>query len=220
MQFNTGAVIKCINEVPIPSTVLKYGASTEHTIGTVRLFGPAVHVHTTSFRPEDKVRLHNQLEVMSNTLVPFSDEGDSGSLVFLMNDSKSGSNIRALGLLVGGTDYGTTIVTPIWAVLNTLNVPLQLHAFETEPCPLSSDLPTSRLDGVEKDVDILKSNVSELVENAQQMGQKINDIEGKIEQIGAQSLKSEQNFQNIGSKLDMQHTELLNLLMNRNGNNS
>ena len=220
MEFNSGEVIKCIDEVPIPSTVVKYGASTEHTIGTVRLFGPAVHVHTTSFRPEDKVRLHNQLEVMSNTLVPFSAKGDSGSLVFSMNDMKSGSNIRALGLLVGGTDYGTTIVTPIWAVLSRLNVPLQLHAFKPESSPLPTDLPTSRLHGVEKDVEILKSNVSELVVNAQQMGQKMNDMEGKIEQIGAQSLRSEQNIQNIDSKLDMQHAQLLNLLMKRNGNNS
>ena len=83
MRFNSGDVIKSKDEVPIPCNVVKYGASTGHTIGTVRLRGPAVHELTTSFKPEDTFQLHQQLEVV--TSMPdsvFSDEGDSGSLVF------------------------------------------------------------------------------------------------------------------------------------------
>lgn len=218
MLFNSGEVIKCLDEVPIPCNVVKYGASTGHTIGTIRLFGPAVHAHTTSFRPEDNVRLHQQFEVISSSIEPFSDEGDSGSLVFLCTDIKSGLNIRAVGLLVGGTDYGTTIVTPIWAVLSKFNLPLKLLAFESESCLLPPRLPRdSRQEGVEKDVEELKSSMSNLVENAHQTDQKMIVMEAKIDQIGSQTQRTEQNIQN---KLDMQHAQLLSLLASRVNNSN
>ena len=210
MRFNSGEVIKCINEVPKPCNVAKYGAGTGHTSGTVRLFGPAVRV--TSYVPE--VLLHQQFEIVSS--LPneaFSKEGDSGALVFLLSDLNSGLNIRALGLLVGGTSHNTTIVTPIWAVLGKFNLPLKLLKFESESCLLPPR--NSRLDGIEKDVEELKSNVSELVEKTLQTDQRMNVMEGKIDQVGLLTQRTEQN---IHSKLDMQHAQLLSLLTNKNSN--
>ena len=122
--------------------------------------------------------------------------------MFALSDLKSDLDIRALGLLVGGTGYGTTIVTPIWAVLEKLNLPLKLLEFK----PGSSRLPQphSRLDRVEKDVEDIKSNVSKLTH---QTDQKMNIMEGKIDQV-------DKNTNHANSKLD----KLINLLAN--GHNS
>ena len=248
MRFDSGEVVKCIHEVPIPSIVVKYGATTGHTFGTVRLFGPAVHAHTTSFIPEqDKVQLHQQLEVFSPSPsdLKFSDEGDSGSLVFLQSDQ----NIRALGLLVGGTTYGTTIVTPMWAVLSKLDLPLQLLNFASGPCMLPPRNLT--LDNVVKDVENLKSNVLELVGHAQQTDQKMSELvehanqtdqkmselvehanqtDQKMSELVEHAHQTDQKMKiiegkidqvgnNIDGKLERQHAEVIALLTNRSNNN-
>ena len=62
----------------------------------------------------------------------FADEGDSGSLVHLVSENNGEQSIRAIGMLVGGTTYGTGIVTPIWAILDNFDLPNQLLASDDQ----------------------------------------------------------------------------------------
>ena len=128
LVFNSGEIIQNLDDIKIPCTVVKCGATTGLTIGLLRSYGSAVHIRRPSFHPDDRVRLHQQLEVFSIT-EPFAEEGDSGSLVFSVCTVGDTTEGKALGLLVGGTDNGISIVTPIWAILNKLQLPLPLYFF-------------------------------------------------------------------------------------------
>ena len=63
--------------------------------------------------------MHQQLEVFS-IAEPFAKEGDLGSKVFSVCTVGDTTEIKALGLLVGGTDNGISIVTTMWAIFNKL----------------------------------------------------------------------------------------------------
>ena len=62
----------------------------------------------------------------------FADEGDSGSLVFVFSENNGEQDMRVIGMLVGGTTHRTGIVTPIWAILDNLDLPDQLLASDEQ----------------------------------------------------------------------------------------
>ena len=191
MEYTSGEIVKGFDEIPpMPCSVVKYGISTGHTVGMLHLSGSAVYKHSTSFFPNDYIRLHRQFEVYSIKDKPFALEGDSGALVFLISQDKNEVKIRALGLLVGGTDYGTTIVTPIWAILEQLELPLRLLSFGGLKETNFSKDENDRLQRIEKDVDSLKAGVStlysrleETTQTTQRTEQNIGLMDRKIEEI-------------------------------------
>ena len=192
MVYTSGEIVKGFDDIPpMPCTVVKYGIGTEHTLGILRLHGCAVHRHSTHFFPHDSIRLHQQFEVYSVKDKPFANQGDSGAMVFLVSQENTEIKLKALGLLVGGTDHGTTIVTPIWAILERLNLPLNLLPFDNSLKTtdlLSND--NDRLQQLERDVDTLKAGVStlhsrleETTQTTQRTEQNIVIMDTKIEEI-------------------------------------
>ena len=159
--FNSGEIIQYFDDIKLPCTVVKYGATTGLTIGLLRSFGSAVQVRRPSFHPDDNVRLHQQLEVFKIE-EDFAQEGDSGSLVFCVCTGGKSIELKALGLLVGGTTNGNGIVTPIWAILNKLGLPLELFCFDGHRKPITPADENHRLESLKADVDDLKIGLSQV----------------------------------------------------------
>ena len=79
----------------------------------------------------EKCRLYAQMEIYPcPPAKEFANFGDSGSLVFLVNEHTD--DIWAIGMVVGGVSSGAAIVTPIWAILESLNLPKNLLSFENK----------------------------------------------------------------------------------------
>ena len=213
MVYTSGEIVKGFDEIPqMPCPVVKYGIGTGPTVGMLRLHGSAVCKHSTDFLPNDYIRLHQQFEVFSINIreggskeaQPFAKEGDSGALVFLISKDKTEIKLKALGLLVGGTDNGTTIVTPIWAILEHLNLPLNMLSFDGSL--METDLSrgeNDRLQRIEKDVDDLKAGVStlysrleETTQTTQRTEQNIVFMDRKIEEIRT-SVANKQDIETI-----------------------
>ena len=80
---------------------------------------------------DEKCRLYAQMEIYPcPPAKEFANFGDSGSLVFLVNEHTD--DIWAIGMVVGGVSSGAAIVTPIWAILESLNLPKNLLSFENK----------------------------------------------------------------------------------------
>ena len=160
LVFNSEEIIQSFDAIKLPCHVVKYGATTGLTTGLLRSYASAVHIRRPSFHPDDRVQLHQQLEVFS-IAEPFA-EGDSGSLVFSVCTVGDTTEIKALGLLVGGTDNGgISIVTPVWAILNKLQLPLQLYCFDGSARKLNTPSDENiRLQKLDADVGDLKVGLS------------------------------------------------------------
>ncbi|MEI3853624.1 hypothetical protein V7S54_21410 [Ensifer sp. CCNWLY38] len=90
--------------------MIKSGLTTGITAGTVRYISI------------DSPEAFNQFAIESNNHTPFSDHGDSGSVVLVRDLA---GDLRVMGLLWGknedaGREY--TIVSPIEAVIQALNI--------------------------------------------------------------------------------------------------
>ncbi|XP_062595933.1 uncharacterized protein LOC134257316 [Saccostrea cucullata] len=75
----------------------------------------------------------SQLEFGGIATKPFAVEGDSGALVFQVDPKSSeeeDDKLFCIGMVVGGTSYCTTVVTPIESILESLNV--KMHVFPEE----------------------------------------------------------------------------------------
>ena len=180
LVFNSGEIIQSLDDIKLPCNIVKYGATTGLTIGLLRSFGSAVQVRKPSFHPGDNVRLHQQLEVFKIG-EDFAQEGDSGAMVFCVRTTDETIELKALGLLVGGTTHGNGIVTPIWAILDKLRLPLQLFCFDRSYRKFDmSAIENQRFQTLRADVDDLKvglSNVnSRLDVISSSMDSRLNDI--------------------------------------------
>jgi hypothetical protein len=114
------------DEADIPP-VAKYGRTTGRTAGTIT----AIELDNLRVQYDaGVVRFDDQIEVQG-TGGPFSQGGDSGSLVFT-----EGDGARAVGLLFAGSDTGgpggggLTYSNPIAVVLNSLDAELVLSSDE------------------------------------------------------------------------------------------
>lgn len=88
--------------------------------------------------PDEKCKLFAQIEIRPDSTEildsddkSFAKEGESGSLVFIeSNDLK---NKWAIGMVVGGMKAnGSCLATPIWAILDSFNLPMRLLSFEDQ----------------------------------------------------------------------------------------
>ncbi|XP_053389969.1 uncharacterized protein LOC128552915 isoform X2 [Mercenaria mercenaria] len=125
MQYDTGEVFER-SEIPRGKLVLKYGQATTLTEGVVRLRGFAVrNVNFYDNSEGYKYILTKQIQVRHIKDAPFSEDGDSGSLVFV---KRNDGRLVAIGMLVGGTD-SYDVVTPICDILRELDTALSLKQF-------------------------------------------------------------------------------------------
>ena len=123
MVFDSGEIITNWEEIPKTCNIVKYGAATEHTIGLLNQVSCAARGYKCGYKPPflpERKLLTKQIAVSSVKGQAFAEQGDSGSLVFVVTEEHNRQKIRALGMLVGGTKHGSVMVTPIWAVLGIL----------------------------------------------------------------------------------------------------
>ncbi len=97
-------------QIQIGDQVIKSGLTTGITVGTVR------------YLSVDSPQQFNQFAIEGNNHAPFSDHGDSGSVVLVRDPD---GDLRVMGLLWGknedaGREY--TIASPIEAVIQALNI--------------------------------------------------------------------------------------------------
>lgn len=121
---NLGSLSGLVDVVNLPAnaTVHKVGRTTGQTKGRIRAFD------VDNVRVEydlGVLRFDNQIEIEGAGNAPFSDSGDSGSLI--VDDE-----LRAIGLLFAGGDVGgsngqgLTFANPIETVLDALKVVLEI----------------------------------------------------------------------------------------------
>jgi len=97
---------------PAPGlTIQKLGRTTGLTHGTIK----SVNVKLNIFYPEGKVRMVGQMLTSKG----FGDFGDSGSLVVTQDGT-----LRPVGMLIGGGNNGTGVVTPIGPLLTRFGATL------------------------------------------------------------------------------------------------
>jgi len=97
---------------PAPGLAIqKLGRTTGLTAGLVK----SVNVKLNLFYPEGKVRMVGQMLTSKG----FGDFGDSGSLVVTQDGT-----LRPVGMLIGGGNNGTGVVTPIGPLLTRFGVAL------------------------------------------------------------------------------------------------
>ena len=167
MKFDRGKSygFSRISDVP----VFKVGSTTHITAGRFQMNEPAISVRTCPYDVNTGshiLTLHNQLEVvpmdvdLSTQQCKFSACGDSGSLV-LMKRIEEDNEYICIGMVEGGTSYGTSIVTPIGPILQACGV-LSFKSFETDK--LSEDLRNAKTE----------------------ITNKIQSLESRVDQIGSQ----------------------------------
>ncbi|XP_053378860.1 uncharacterized protein LOC123526246 [Mercenaria mercenaria] len=168
--------------------VVKFGCTTNKTVGQFVLNEPSICVKTISHTldvGDCMLTLHNQLEVKSIEVQQnseprkFADFGDSGSLVLMKRRDRDGE-YTCVGMVEGGTSYGTTIVTPITPVLEALNV-TTLKSFET--AKLSGELRDAKTE-IKSELNTLESRVNQLDTTLQRFGnsimQELRDLKSKM----------------------------------------
>ena len=87
---------------------------------------------------DEKCKLFLQLEIrpdfeeiVDSDDKSFATEGESGALVFIASDDLK--HKWAIGMVVGGINAnGAAIVTPIWAILDSFELPRRLLSFENQ----------------------------------------------------------------------------------------
>lgn len=116
----------------------------------------------------------------------FAEKGDSGSLVFLV--SATGDRVWAIGMVVAGIpSTGSAIVTPIWTILETFNLPLRLESFENQ-----------RLRKIEKTIMDLSKTIREQIKPSIEKAQQgILRIDQTLEKQEKRQTSMEENIKNI-----------------------
>ena len=99
-------------EASINQKVRKMGRTTGYTEGYIQLLNATVDV---AYGADRVARFQNQLIIKPNSTNPFSQGGDSGSLIVDQHENK------AVGLLFAGSDVAT-IANPISLVLSELSI--------------------------------------------------------------------------------------------------
>ena len=184
----------------------------------VRNFSPSINYWNQT------TKLHQQIEISPSPCGrrEFAQKGDSGSLVFSVSHEVNKPKLRALGLLVGGTSYGTVIVTPIWAVLKELGLPMRLMAFggsaegrEERSTNEGVDNSASDYETLKYDMQTLKSVVER---NAQKTEEKMTSVEQKMDYKMTSMENQLSNIVNILSQ--MSANQITNPSTNQNTHQS
>ncbi|XP_062581291.1 uncharacterized protein LOC134243087 [Saccostrea cucullata] len=134
-EYSTGATRDYLKpQSKRTNSCIKIGARSGLTKGTLKLSGMAarcrgVDLHLTNpptGRPCDYL---SQLEIMGTPLQQFAAAGDSGALVFQIdppNSEEEDDHLYCIGMVVGGTSFHSTVVTPIEPILRLLNVNMKV----------------------------------------------------------------------------------------------
>ncbi|XP_056002635.1 uncharacterized protein LOC125659834 isoform X2 [Ostrea edulis] len=117
------------------NSCIKCGTGSGLTRGLLRLNGLAGRCRDTTFSltnppSQSQSTYLSQLEIVGTPQKAFAAAGDSGALVFQVDPpaTEDGDDqLVCIGMVVGGTSYYTTVVTPIEPVLEALNV--KMHVF-------------------------------------------------------------------------------------------
>ncbi|WAR16107.1 hypothetical protein MAR_030701 [Mya arenaria] len=102
----------------------KYGSATTFTSGEISIdfdnYG-LLSIKEMKFDKLKPIVLHKQYEIAPlSENMPFADFGDSGAFVYCW---RSTCDLVCVGMIVGGTSNGTTVVTPFNSILKQLGVP-------------------------------------------------------------------------------------------------
>jgi hypothetical protein len=149
--------------------VIKYGAETGISRGKI-------HSDMTTLNSKHgnlTFALRNQIEIYGEA---FAKPGDSGALVFHCHENFP---VSVIGLIEGGTNFDTCLVTPICAILKSIGLspPLQMKAFESVPYEIQKlDNMEQRICHLEKSSESLKSDVKEIKTKLTQQDQKLDKI--------------------------------------------
>ncbi|XP_060555803.1 uncharacterized protein LOC132716510 isoform X2 [Ruditapes philippinarum] len=178
--------------------VVKFGSRTELRDGKIKFGGMGVKKIKSCplFSGCATITLFNQIEVENYTPgLPFADQGDSGALVFVVDNN---SQHTCIGIVEGGTTYGTVVVTPIVPILEELNVP-GLKSFEKE----------TTLSHIHDNINNLGAHINTVASDVQSMHTDIQGLQGNMQTVcnDIQSINS--NMQNMGSAVQ-QIIHLLN----------
>ncbi|XP_062618669.1 uncharacterized protein LOC134280282 [Saccostrea cucullata] len=138
-EYSTGATRDyCRTHTKRTNLCIKCGARSGLTKGSLSVNGMAArcrdaHLCLTNPPSQNAQVYLSQLENTGIPPKPFALQGDSGALVFQVdprNNEDGDDHLFCIGMVVGGTSYYTTVVTPIEPILESLNV--KLHVFQQE----------------------------------------------------------------------------------------
>lgn len=126
------------NQVKRVNTCMKCGARSGLTRGLLRLNELAAQsrdpqMYLTNPPSQIICPYLSQLEISGTAEKPFAMNGDSGAFVYQIDppsDLERDDKLYCIGMVVGGTSYGSTVVTPIKPVLEALNA--SIRAFPPE----------------------------------------------------------------------------------------
>ncbi|XP_060560066.1 uncharacterized protein LOC132720096 [Ruditapes philippinarum] len=171
--------------------VVKFGSTTELRDGKIIFDAMGVKELESCplFSGCATITLFNQIEVKDHTHgLPFADRGDSGALVFVVDDNNS--QHTCIGIVEGGTTYGTVVVTPIVPILEELNVPC-LKSFETE----------INLSHIHDNINNLKAHINIVESGVQGMHGDIQGLHGDIQGMQGEMQTVRQDIQNVNSNV-------------------
>ncbi|XP_060604833.1 uncharacterized protein LOC132757540 [Ruditapes philippinarum] len=156
--------------------VIKFGSKTELRHGIIKF-------DTTSVKSLDAsslvhgyapIQLFKQIEVKApENGIPFADNGDSGAPVFVVEKN---SQNKCIGIVEGGTSYGTVVVTPIVPILAELDVPC-LKSFDTEREFSNFQ---NKIENLETRVQTFGSDIHSITNNMQTVNHEIQNINRKF----------------------------------------
>ena len=223
MVFDSGDIINSWEEVPHTCRVVKYGATTEHTIGVLN--PTCISARGYKCKQELDINtprkpLHGQIEVWSVNNQPFARPGDSGSLVFAVTGEQNQQRVRALGMLVGGTKHRTVMVTPIWAVLGLLRKQKLIKSSSSLLCFPQCHSPASRLSDSEDDsdeaaksynasTDDLTNRIVAVESKMNTMDASINSIQDSNKGIHAKMDENQASIKSIHTQMEENHAALM-----------
>ena len=184
MLFNCGTVVKSFQDIPKRGfTVSKYGAASGHTVG--HLNQECVAVRGLEGRSSEGNAFSGQLEVIPlKGRGDFATQGDSGCLAFIITEGYP-YTIKALGMYIGTYSYGGCVVTPIWAILQKFNLPLQLLSFpvqrqEAEMDVMEEDTVSERVTNLENNVKHQETAITKMTENVGYLGAQMKTVNTKV----------------------------------------
>ncbi|XP_069118036.1 uncharacterized protein [Argopecten irradians] len=142
-EYNDGATtIGMSPAYPVSNMVVQFGATTHLTKGNIIVYGAQVRPRTEIFnRAPFSPTCYNGLYEVEPTKTSnvFSEPGDSGAAVFMLDKTELG----CLGMTIGGTSFGNSFVTPIKPLLDVLSSnsnTCKMATFNVTPVPDAMDV--------------------------------------------------------------------------------
>lgn len=121
VSYTSGAVCSDVSSVR-DNRIVKYGSKSLLRRGVFGFEGLNFAYKAVKYFEDSNFVIKNQIQIYDiANCGPFSEEGDSGSLVFAV----SGNELLAVGLLIGGGG-GFTLMTPIHEILQYLGCTMQI----------------------------------------------------------------------------------------------